>query len=310
MLTNLSAPRRPASTGAVALALLLTLLALVCAPAPARAAQAGNVVTFGDSYTASPDQLFNHYHNSSTGSADALSSGSSGSSGSSNPLAAPDWYPSRLGCLQAPTNWPRQLAAQTGLPVDDWSCTAETSRSVLSRIDAAIRHGDIHGSTRAVILMIGGNDFGPFGMREGADVLNYDAMVARYSDNMRAAAAKIRWAAPNAQLVIAGYPQITDGQALCFFNVIPTVPLGVPLPGDAIENALAGMQAAGAAAAGMSFVDNRSLTSGHSTCSRDDSRRYVAGIVDTTSPAYPMSLHPTDLGHQALARNNAAAIGF
>ncbi|MDR7329230.1 GDSL-type esterase/lipase family protein [Corynebacterium guangdongense] len=289
------------------LATVLLLLALVTTPAPARAGQAGNVVTFGDSYTASPDQLFNHYRNSSTGSAGTVSSGSSGSS---NPLAAPDGYPSRLGCLQAPTNWPRQLAAQTGLPVDDWSCTAETSQSVLSRIDAAIGHGDIHASTRAVILMIGGNDFGPFGMREGADVFNYDAMVARYSDNMRAAAARIRSVAPTAQLVIAGYPQITDGQALCFFNVIPTVPLGVPVPGHAAENALAGMQAAGAAAAGVRFVDNRALTSGHSTCSRNDSRRYVAGIVDTTSPAYPMSLHPTDLGHQALARNNAAAIGF
>lgn len=289
---------------AAALAAVLVLLALVVSPPSARAAQAGNVVTFGDSYTASPDQLFNQYHNSSTGSADALSSGSS------NPLAAPEGYPSRMGCLQAPTNWPRQMARQTGLPVDDWSCTAETSQSVLSRVDAAISHGDIHGSTRAVILMIGGNDFGPFGIREGADVLNYDAMVARYSNNMRAVAGRIRAAAPNAQLVVAGYPQVTDGHALCFFNVIPTVPLGVPVPGHAAENALRDMQAAGAAAAGMRFVDNRALTSGHSTCSRNDSQRFVAGIVDTTSPPYPMSMHPTDLGHQALARNNAAAIGL
>lgn len=307
MTTHQISPDRSRLRWGAGLALLLMLICLVVAPGQARAQAAGNIVTFGDSYTAGPDQLFNQYHNSSTGSADALSSTSSGSS---NPLAPPEWYPIRQGCLQAPTNWPRALANQTGVPVDDWSCTAETSQSVLNRLDNAIRDGYIHGSTRAVIFAVGGNDFGPYGIGEGAPITDYNAMVARFSGNMQAAAAKVRAVAPNAQLVISGYPQITDGHALCFFNVIPQVPLGVPVPGNAAEGAVRDMQAAGAAAAGMHFVDNRALTSGHSTCSPNDSQRYVAGIVDTTSPDYPMSLHPTDLGHQALARNNAAALGL
>jgi lysophospholipase L1-like esterase len=287
----LTLPRRATPPAALAVAMATVALVLSALFTPVTAtAQSGNVVTFGDSYTASPDQFKNH-------AAGGLSSNLPGSSTAG--------YPSRGGCLQSPMNWPRQLADQTGLRVDDWSCTAETSQSVLSRLDAAIGAGDINSGTRAVIMNIGGNDFGPFAVLEGAPFLNVPVIAERFAGHMDSAAAKIRAAAPNARIVLAGYPEITNGSGVCVFNVVPQVPMGIPVPGAYGEGVLRDMQRNAAEATGMHFVDNYALTRGHNTCSPNDSQRYVAGIIDTTSPDYTMSMHPTDLGHAALARNNA-----
>lgn len=294
--TALSLPRWRRATAA----LLATLTAFaasvmaVSAAAPAQA-QAGNIVTFGDSYTASPDQFVNHMWNSSLSSAD--------------PNSEPH-VEQRGGCLQATSNWPRQMQAQTGVPVVDWSCTAETSQRVIFRVNEAIRFGDIHPGTRAVYFSVGANNYGPFGINEGRSPLDQGSMIEGFSNDMAQAAAAVRSVAPNAQLVVAGMPQVTNGSGLCLLNVIPGVPMGVPVPGVLAENSIREMQRIGAERNGMTFVDNYALTRGHGTCSTNDSQRYVAGMIDFTSPAYDMSLHPTHLGHSVLARNNAAAIGL
>lgn len=262
----------------------------LAAPAVAHA-QPGNAVVFGDSYTAVPDQFYNHYRASS------LSSG----------MVPADYPRGSDGCLQSPNNWPRQMERQTGVPVVDRSCTAETSRSVLGKIDAAIADGQINRGTRAVYLAVGGNDFGPFGRREGANSSDPASMTERFSGNMAAAGAKIRSAAPGARIIVAGMPEVTNGTGLCMVHVIPDLPLGVPVPGHQVENAIREMQRTGAERNGMTFVDNYALTAGHNTCS-PDADRYIAGSIDFTSPAYTMSLHPTDLGNEALARNNGAAM--
>ena len=81
-------------------------------------------------------------------------------------------YPSRSGCLQAPNNWPRQLGAVARAPIADYSCTAESSHVIPGKVDRAIAAGDIHRGTRAVVIAVGMNDFGPYGIQRGADPLN------------------------------------------------------------------------------------------------------------------------------------------
>ncbi|WP_169466571.1 GDSL-type esterase/lipase family protein [Corynebacterium maris] len=285
--------RLPAVTFA---AIVVMLTAALAAPVQAKAqtpAPPGNIVTFGDSYTASPDQWLNGIAASSVPSS-----------------SASEEYPQTGGCLQSPYNWPRQLAAQTGLEVADWSCTADTTAGMLDRIDRAIGAGDISPDTQAVIFAIGGNDFGPAGVLEGAPLSSVPGMVDRYAQNMQEAADKVRAVAPEAHLVISGYPQVTNGTGLCFIQVLPEQPLGVPFPGELVERSLRDMQRHAADATGMSFVDNYELTEGHDTCSPDDALRYVSGILDVTSPAYEMIMHPTGLGHSAIAANNAAALGL
>ncbi|GAB3690625.1 hypothetical protein GCM10027595_01070 [Corynebacterium nasicanis] len=254
-------------------------------------AQPGNAVVFGDSYTAMPDQFYNHYRGSS------LSSG----------MVPADYPRASAGCLQSPNNWPRKMQQQTGIPVIDRSCTAETSQSVLGKIDSAIHEGQIHRGTRAVYLAIGGNDWGPFGRNEGANSSDVPSMTERYSHNLSLAGAKIRAAAPGARIIVAGMPEVTDGKGLCLIQVIPNLPLGIPVPGHQVENNIREMQRTGAERNGMIFVDNYALTRGHNTCS-PDATRYIAGSIDFTSGPYTMSLHPTDLGNEVLARNNGAAM--
>lgn len=92
---------------------VLTAAALVLSPAPAAAQPAAaNVVVFGDSFAANPDQY----------RATALQS--TGASSLSSMLDAPERifesYPHQRGCLQGPDNWPRQLQAATGRQVADW----------------------------------------------------------------------------------------------------------------------------------------------------------------------------------------------
>ncbi|MDO5668963.1 MAG: GDSL-type esterase/lipase family protein [Corynebacterium sp.] len=265
-------------------------LATLLAAAPAQA-QPGNAVVFGDSYTAMPDQFYNHYRSSSL----------------SSDMVPADYPRASGGCLQSPHNWPRKMARQTGVPVVDRSCTAETSRSMLGKIDAAIREGDLTGGTRAVYLAIGVNDWGPFGRSEGADSSNVPSMTERFSHNLSIAAAKIRSVAPGARIIVAGMLEVTNGTGLCPIQVIPNLPLGIPVPGHQVENNIREMQRVGAERNGMIFVDYYAMTRGHNTCAPDASR-YIAGVIDFTSPGYTMSLHPTDLGNEVLARNNGAAM--
>ena len=92
-------------------------------------------------------------------------------------------YPSRLGCLQAPNNWPRQLGSIARAPISDYSCTAESSHVIPGKIDKAIAAGDIHRGTRAIVIAVGINDFGPYGIQRGAQPFN--AAKMRSSSRLR-----------------------------------------------------------------------------------------------------------------------------
>jgi hypothetical protein len=46
---------------------------------------------------------------------------------------------------------------------------------------------------------------------------------------------------------------------------------------------------------------------GHDTCA-PDTARYVAGVVDTTTPNYNMIFHPSDAGSEFVARTLATRV--
>jgi hypothetical protein len=148
----------------------------------------GNIVTLGDSYTANPDQFHNFLRDV--------------------PGAVGDWakdYPATAGCLQAPNNVPAKLRELTGRPVADWSCTAQTSRSMLDRADQAVNAGDVHDNS-TVVIAVGMNDFGMFGALDNgnAALLDPPAVQRDYRANLQEAADRIRAVAPQAENVVAG----------------------------------------------------------------------------------------------------------
>lgn len=275
----------------VALALTAAVSGAAIATPAASAAPAGNIVTLGDSYTANPDQRLNAVRNLNT--------------------PAVRNYPKTSGCLQAPNNWPAKLGAKTGAPISDWSCTAQTSHSMLGRIDSAIARGDIHRGTRAVVMAIGMNDYGPFGMSQGFQPFNAQKMRADYVRNIMIAANKVRSHAPNAKIVLSGMLAVSNPVAphmWCSVNVVPNAPGGFPFPTlHRVEVDNENNQRAGAAAVGGTFVPMRQASGAHNTCA-PDRERFVAGVIDTTTPNYNMSFHPSDKGSEFMASRIAGVV--
>lgn len=253
----------------------------------ADAAPNGNLVVFGDSYSSNPDEQRNTLKGIKHPEIQHFVWGT---------------YPNRDGCLQAPNNWPRQLQGMTGIPVADYSCTAESSHVIPDGVDRAIRNGDIHPGTRAVVFAVGINDYGPYGIARGAQPFNQNKMRADFVNNIVNATNKVRAVAPNAKILLPGMLSVTEPygvQSLCFLNMIPDLALGLPFPTlQHLENLNRDNQRAAAAAARITYIENKDPSAGHNTCVPADTR-WVAGIVDTTN--HNMSLHPTEAGSRFMA---------
>jgi lysophospholipase L1-like esterase len=115
--------------------------------------------------------------------------------------------------------------------------------------------------------------------------------------------ADIRARAPRARILLVGYPDLFPQQGGCW----PAVPI---TSGDitylrSIEVQLNAMLAAGAAAAGDTFVNTYTPTIGHDFC-QSAQVKDVEGLVPT-SLAYPF--HPNTSGQAAMAAAVLAAIG-
>ncbi|MDN5723091.1 MAG: GDSL-type esterase/lipase family protein [Corynebacterium sp.] len=260
----------------------------------ASAAPSGNIVTFGGSFTSNPDQVRNTFR------------GAGGELG--------EWardYPATAGCLQAPNNWPRKLAHATGRHVDDWSCTAQTSGSLVGRVDHAIRSGAVHNDS-TVVISTGLNDFGSFGAVDNQNLALFDppAVARDFTANMRTVADRIRSHAPDAHIVMTGSLPTVDraNTTFCALNVVPDFPLGAPVPVlRDVENWNRDNQRSAAAEMGADFVEIMDCARGHDTCAPDQAR-YVAGIIDTTTPDYNMAFHPSDAGSQYVANTVAGRL--
>lgn len=255
------------------------------APAPAGGAE---VVVFGDSYAANPDGWMNTLIK--------------------NGLPAPA-YPRPTGCPQAPDNWPRRLAEQSGKTVSDYSCTAQTSAQARVKLDQAVADRAIGPGTRDVVAAVGFNDFGPFGAADGVNITDFAAVENHYVETMRGFVDAVRAVAPAARVTIVGTPAVgAVGGGVCVVNVIPGHPGVIPVPVENWEMATQRMQSRAAAETGAVFLDLRSRSAGHDTCTPDDRGRFISGVVDTTSPAWHMWLHPTDAGSQFIADTVAETV--
>ncbi|WP_297009134.1 GDSL-type esterase/lipase family protein, partial [uncultured Corynebacterium sp.] len=271
-------------TGAVvatvsAAALIAGGLAVSDDATPTAEANPGELTVFGDSYASNPDFWVTYG------------------------LAPDDNYPRTGGCVQAPNNWPRKLAAATGRVLHDWSCNGNTTGDVLNRIEDARNAGALTGATGTVAVAVGMNNYGPWGyFHDGNNFLDPGVVRSTYIRDMHQIADKIHAYAPNANIVMPGMLSISSNNMVCPLNVIPEFPLGLPVPVlTSVENWLADTQRDAAAEIGATFVDVKGPSAMHSTCSTPDSERYVAGLVDTTTPNYNFLFHPSDKGSQLIA---------
>ena len=263
----LSALRHARSSGAApASALTGTVIALglavgtVVAAAPARAA-APSYVALGDSYS------------SGVGTRTYISDGTA--------------------CQRSTYAYPSLVAAAKGYSLNFRACSGATVADVTNT-----QLGALSGSTSYVTISVGGNDAG------FADVVTECALPAWASDcagrvstaqafirgtlpaRLSTLYASIRAEAPNATVVVVGYPRLFMGEdcnALTWFS-----PADEQILNDTAV-LLDGVLSSAASAKGFAFVNPVSRFTGHAVC---DSVEWLNGLSSPASESY----HPNRAG--------------
>lgn len=243
-------------------AAVLTAVAAVSVPTPAGAAS-GSYVALGDSYSA----------------------------GTGTRAKVDDCYRSQYG-------YPKLVAASQGLSLDYQACSGATTSSLLSNQTSTLGAG-----TNYVTLTIGGNDVGftsiltecakPGWLSDCAKAVNggraiLDGVLPGRYDNVFST---IRSKAPNAKVVVSGYPHIFNGEdcnALTFFSPEEQASL------NTATTDLNNLAKSKAASRSFSFVDAVPSFKGHAVC---DSPEWLNGLSNPIEESY----HPNRDGNRGYA---------
>jgi lysophospholipase L1-like esterase len=214
-------------------------------------------------------------------------------------------------CHRSPLAYPRLVAAEEGSALSFAPCTGAALSDVLApagQLASVDPHADL------VTVTVGGNDVGF--VRVVADCLvgaepcshldaQVEASLGRLGPSLEAGYGAIKARAPDARLLVVGYPQVVADPARADVDTCPVV--ATPLPDRRItgddarwlreKGARLDEVVRGAAkAAGASYVEVAADFAGHEACAPDP---WLTGVVLTDLKA---SFHPTAAGQAALAR--------
>jgi GDSL-like Lipase/Acylhydrolase family len=234
-----------------------------------------------------------------------------------------------LGCLRSSHDYGADAAAALGLPYVDATCTGATTRDMTQPQHVTLgRHAPqfsyLAPDDSVVTLTIGGDDLAFNGVlrtcaRLSVTDLTGDPCRRHYTSGgidtllaeINAAAPRvaavlqgIHLRAPNARVLLVGYPDVLPNSGHGCFPMVPLASGDVPYL-QGLEIRLNQVLAGVAGANGATFVDTYQPTIGHDAC-RSASVKDVEGLIPT-SPAYPF--HPNRRGEQVMARQVLAALG-
>jgi lysophospholipase L1-like esterase len=242
----------------------------------------------------------------------------------------PDLTGSPTGCLRSSHNYPSLVASALGADsFADVSCQGATTDNMAQsqsvpfganppQLDA------LSASTTLVTIGVGGNDLGfasivihcaslswtdPFGTpcedhytSGGTDQLT--SQIGTTAPKVAAVLQAIHQRAPNARVLVVGYPVILPHSGYGCWPLVPIAFGDVPyLRG--VEHDMNQMLASEAAAHNATYVDTYTDSIGHDFC-QAVGVKWMEGLVPT-SPAAPV--HPNGLGEKAMAQQVEAAIG-
>lgn len=234
------------------------------------------------------------------------------------------------GCLQSDHNYPHLVAGAAGLALADASCSGATTADLYAPQSTTLGTNPpqlqaVSGTDGLVTLGMGGNDIGfasiiqacaaltPFGPTsvgltckshyDAGGVDQIGAAIAALEPRIVAALGAIHARAPQARVLVVGYPAILPPTGLGCWPTMPLTYTDVPyLRGE--ELALDAALAKAAAAGGATYVDTYTSSVGHSSCTPEGTR-WVEPIVPT-APAYPV--HPNAAGERAMAADVEAVL--
>jgi lysophospholipase L1-like esterase len=232
-----------------------------------------------------------------------------------------------LGCLRSTKAYPALVAARLGASLTDAACSSAgiADMTAAQRTDLGTNRPQLDAlapDDSVVMLTLGGDDLGfenvldecmelsftdPWGSpcrahyaSGGTDRLA--ALVKAEGPKMTAVLADIAARAPQARIVLVGYPDLFPLSGGCW----PAVPI---TDGDigylrGIELQLNAMLAADAKAAGATFVNTYTPTIGHDFCQPERSRD-VEGLLPGS---WALPFHPNARGQAAIAAAVLTAI--
>ncbi|WP_433526140.1 SGNH/GDSL hydrolase family protein [Nocardia pseudovaccinii] len=142
---------------------------------------------------------------------------------------------------------------------------------------------------------------GPESVGQGR-IPDYNAVSgALFADRVRNAVTYIRYYAPNARIVLVGYPELftpgSDVLCLDFFGVAPLIqPRGRAVVEylDRVDQA----QREAARLLNVDFLDARALTIGHGLCSNEP---WLNGVFDPRADIAGLYFHPSSRGDAVVA---------
>jgi lysophospholipase L1-like esterase len=213
------------------------------------------------------------------------------------------------GCARSKDNYPAFLADWLDVATyTDVTCSAATTADLYEpmvmfdgnttrpQLDAVTAGTDL------VTLGMGGNDFGIYdsliqcqrGPAAACPVGQLRADAGKVAGRIRQAVRRVLAVAPDAEVLVVGYPDILPTEGTCGAVGVPAEVLG---PVAEVADLLNASLRRGAQAAGGSYVDMAAVSEGHDVCAKG--RAWVNGPRLRVGVAAPF--HPKVNGMRAVA---------
>jgi lysophospholipase L1-like esterase len=202
------------------------------------------------------------------------------------------YYADSGSCYRGAKAFPVQVAARLGAQLTFAACSGARVPDVLNQL------GSLSASTAYVTVSVGGNDAGfadvitqcalPWPWTCTGDITNADNYIRSTLpgalDNLYT---RISTRAPNARVVVVGYPRLFNGEEC---NVGARISRAEQTSLNATADLLSTTIAGRAAAHGFRFVDVRTPFTGHAVC---DDVEWLNGLSSPVLESY----HPNAAGH-------------
>jgi lysophospholipase L1-like esterase len=205
------------------------------------------------------------------------------------------YYSDSGSCYRSPYAYPVLTAQQIGAPLTFAACSGARVADVLNN-----QLGSLSASTANVTVSVGGNDAGfssvitacarPWPYTCWTEINNANAFITNtLPGRLDTLYSTIRSRAPNARVVVVGYPRLFNGETC---NLLSRISSGEQAELNKTADLLATVTGGRAAAHGFTFADPRSAFTGHAIC---DDVEWINGLSDPISESY----HPNRTGQSA-----------
>jgi hypothetical protein len=222
----------------------------------------------------------------------------------SSGVGSREYFADSGSCYRSPFAYPVLTASRIGAQLTFAACSGARIADVQNQI------GSLNAGTGYVTISIGGNDSGfvstitscarPWPWTCWGDINNANNFIrSTLPGQLDGVYDLIRARAPNATVVVVGYPRIFNGREC---NLAARISSGEEAELNKSADLLTTTIAGRAAAHGFGFVDPRSAFTGHAIC---DAAEWVNGLSNPIMESY----HPNRSGQATYSQLLASRLG-